>query len=259
MSPDYRTNWKQHRQNLWLSSTQSLFHVVVIIIAVTTFIHSNFPILQEATKPLKLILTGKPGMLPSTGLQSWTQLNPWTELTIEDSLGTWKRKDQFNWWLTMQFREKIISPWFNNILIFSKLKCNFSHCDVSDIEVYFFKQHVLICLFLLSSPNSLQKKKMLLNWGISDTWQYHKTKEHKWILLVSSLVIYGDTLNSPSHKNTNFQNHSLVGGIIIMRTHPRVWPTWLHNSCLPLQHRRLELLYSPFFHVPETNDKPWVL
>ena len=32
----------------------------------------------------------------------------------------------------------------------------------------------------------------------------------------------GDTLNIPSDKNMNFQNHSLVGGIIIMRTHPRV-------------------------------------
>ena len=34
--------------------------------------------------------------------------------------------------------------------------------------------------------------------------------------------IYGDTLDVPSHKNMNSQNHSLVGGIIIMRTHPRV-------------------------------------
>ena len=75
MCPGYRTNWKQHRQNLWLSSTQSLFHVVVIIIAVITFIHSNFPILREATKPIKLILTGKPGMLQSMGLQSRTTLN----------------------------------------------------------------------------------------------------------------------------------------------------------------------------------------
>ena len=138
MSPGYRTNWKQHRQNLWLSSTQSLFHVVVIIIAVIIFIHSDFPTLQEATKPLKLILTGKPGMLQFMGLQSQTGLSTWTELTIKDSLGTWKGKNQFNWWLTIQFRAKIISPWFHNILIFSRLKCNFSHCDVSDIEVFFF-------------------------------------------------------------------------------------------------------------------------
>ena len=159
MCPGYRTNWKQHRQNLWLSSTQSLFHVVVIIIAVITFIHSNFPILREATKPIKLILTGKPGMLQSMGLQSRTTLNTWTELTIKDSLGTWKRKNQFNWWVPMQFREKIISPWFHNILIFSRLKCNFSHCDVSDIEVFFLINMDLYVCFFSPVPTSSRKKK----------------------------------------------------------------------------------------------------